>query len=823
MQRSAPFVASALLAVGYADAARAQSTEAASSEAPAKPAPKIEMPQLLEDAGVAYPPSALREGFYETVTVELLLELDAEGKVARASVPSAGRAEFDSSALVAAEQLRFTPAKRDGAPMAARIKYRYVFEAPPPLLTVKVADSDSAAPLEGLVLVVATADGATHRLEADASGVARADQLPRGAARVRAEAPGYEAQAVDLELSPGKESRVDFALASLAPPPEAGPSEPVQEIVIGGVRRSPAVTSLSRQEVRQLPGAFGDPFRAIESMPGVTPIASGLPFFYVRGAPPGNVGYFLDDIRVPYLYHIGFGPSVIHPGLVERVDLYAGGYPARYGRFAGGIVSAETTPPERVAHGEGNIRLFDAGALVESGFADGRGTALVGARYSYTAGLLTLLSSDVVLDYRDYQARATYELTPKDRLTLFGFGAYDLLGQIQQGATKTLVGTEFYRLQLRHDRLLDDGALTTSATVGFDQSRVMGQGNVTNTTVALKNAYQTNLSGGSLLRAGSDFTLEAFRVKEPVYMDPDDPEHDEFKERFPPRQDVAVGIWVDAVLDVDSGIEVVPGLRADLYRSGGATALALDPRISARFTITPRLRFIHAYGLAHQPPAFAIPVPGLTPSNLDDGLQSSFQTSSGVEYAFSEDTILKDTVAKANVFYNAFFDMTDAFGAGGGPDGRRRSNGSGVGLELQLHRDMTQHLGGFVSYTLSRSLRSVGRERFYSDFDRTHVLNVALGYDLGRNWRAGGRYVFYTGTPVYEADGPDFLRGMDNASRTPVFHRVDLRLEKRWNLGETAWLSFVAEGMNVTLSKETIEDEVIGPVSIPSVGVEGGF
>jgi hypothetical protein len=52
---------------------------------------------------------------------------------------------------------------------------------------------------------------------------------------------------------------------------------------------------------------------------------------------------------------------------------------------------------------------------------------------------------------------------------------------------------------------------------------------------------------------------------------------------------------------------------------------------------------------------------------------------------------------------------------------------------------------------------------------------------------------------------------------------VDVRLEKRWNLGDTAWLSFVAEGMNVTLSKETIEDEEIGPVSIPSLGVEGGF
>ena len=113
-----------------------------------------------------------------------------------------------------------------------------------------------------------------------------------------------------------------------------------------GERPEPSRTAtLTRDEVREIPGAFGDPFRAIEALPGVTPIVSGLPFFFVRGAPPGNVGYFLDGIRVPLLFHVGVGPSVIHPGLIDRVDLYPGGYPARFGRFAGGIVSGETLEP----------------------------------------------------------------------------------------------------------------------------------------------------------------------------------------------------------------------------------------------------------------------------------------------------------------------------------------------------------------------------------------------------------------------------------------------------------------------------------------------
>jgi TonB family protein len=61
------------------------------------------------------------------------------------------------------------------------------------------------------------------------------------------------------------------------PTPEVGPvfvpggasahaHEPVEEVTVRGLRPAPGTTSLGRAEVRQLPGAFGDPFRAIESL-----------------------------------------------------------------------------------------------------------------------------------------------------------------------------------------------------------------------------------------------------------------------------------------------------------------------------------------------------------------------------------------------------------------------------------------------------------------------------------------------------------------------------------------------------------------------------
>jgi len=101
-----------------------------------------------------------------------------------------------------------------------------------------------------------------------------------------------------------------------------------------------------------------------------------------------------------------------------------------------------------------------------------------------------------------------------------------------------------------------------------------------------------------------------------------------------------------------------------------------------------------------------------------------------------------------------------------------------------------------------------------------------VAYNLGRNWRAGTRLTFYTGLPK----APDPTD--PGATRLPPFFKLDLRLEKRWQLGPRAYLSFIAEWMNATLSKEAVsttctlqgcETRTIGPITIPSLGIEGGF
>jgi hypothetical protein len=151
-----------------------------------------------------------------------------------------------------------------------------------------------------------------------------------------------------------------------------------------------------------------------------------------------------------------------------------------------------------------------------------------------------------------------------------------------------------------------------------------------------------------------------------------------------------------------------------------------------------------------------------------------------------------------------------------------------------LKRNLGKRVGGWIAYTLSRSTRdaydvSIRRQTSrLSEFDRTHVWSAVVSIDLGRGWRTGGRYTGYSGIP-YSTISQILLPN----ARTPAFHRIDLRVEKRWLQQAGRSFAITAEMFNALLMKEAIgvtctglrppscEPEEIGPIAIPSLGFEG--
>ncbi|HEV8247584.1 MAG TPA: TonB family protein [Polyangiaceae bacterium] len=749
-------------------AAHAEPAEGAAQEPDSASAQQVIAPKALETPAAPYP-----EGASGEAAVVLELEIAEDGTVTRVTVRE-GDAPFADAARLAAERWRFEPATRGGIPVRVRVLSRVLFHDPGP--------------------------------RPDAAGAANASEA----------APDAPAMGDSDEHSPKPKPSTPVTTGS------GSDSQDVIDLtVVGKEREELGSIHIPKHEARLIPGAFADPFRVVEVLPGVAPILSGLPYFFVRGAPPGDVGYYLDGIRVPILFHVGAGPSVIAPALVDRVDLYPSAYPARFGRSVGGIMAGETQAPSNVARGEAQARVFDAAAMIEQPFAAGAGSVLLGGRYSYTQALLSLVAPDYELGYGDYQARLAYAVSTRDRLSLFAFGSFDQVRNRE--IDKTLFDVSFHRLDLRWDRSSASDSVRVAATLASDrvlnaQEDVADPGSrITSDGARLRIESDHLISPELRLRGGADFGADRIGVERESQND--------IAVAFPARTDFSAGAFADAVLRPARRVEIVPGVRVDVARSREQDQFFAEPRLATRLQLAYGVAWISAFGVAHQLPTNSVHVAGDDTNPFEASRQEAWQASEGVEFVLPESMLGRVTL------FHSWIDAEEA-------DASARN----YGLELFLRRNFTERLGGFLSYTLSRAERDYDWGTVAAPFDRRQVATVVLGYDLGKGFRAGTRAYFASGRPYFIAcPTPDCGPGDPTAfapylrsGRLPNFFRLDLRFEKRWHFASGAWIAGTFEWFNALLAEETtdrywdaarggIVDETRSPLTLPSIGVEAGY
>jgi TonB family protein len=716
------------------------------------------------DTTVAYP-----DGASGPADVLLEIVVGAGGHVEDAQIVS-GAPPFGDAALAASKGWSFEPARRDGQPVSARIRYKFHFEPP-------------------------------------------------------------KDEREEFEEPYQEPSRPAPAPPSGAPKP---PAEPI-EVTIRGQVEHPGSVTVTSAEARELPGTFGDPLRAIEAQPGVVPIVSGVPSFFIRGAPPANVGFFIDGVDVPLLYHGFLGPSVIHPALIDSVDFYRSAPPVEYGRFAGPIVEANLTALDHRFGAEGSVRAIDAGALLQVPFgpcAAGEtgecapGAARISGRYAY-AGLVLSLLSDAKLEYWDYQGQVTYRLGADDTLGVLAFGAFDYFRASGEPIANQGARVQFHRLDLRYDRRLAAGTtLRLAVTGGYDRTAGTDPlaSALTDRSVRGRVELSTVLGSSATLRAGFDGRADRYDLEtEPLSLTFPD-----YTVLFPARTEYVAGAYVALELRPERRITVVPGVRADFYSASGATALGVDPRISAAFELSPDVTVTDSLSLAHQQANFAAQVPAAEVADLGGGLESALLASSELKVKLPS-----NMSASAAVFHHVYYDALDPVGGARNFSIdrtvlQRRSTISAYGIELGFSRSLSRKLGAMISYTLSLSRETTGNLTAVSGFDRPHVLQVALSYDFGAGFRAGARSVLYSGVPELNLEGSPHLTA---ERRGPAYFRLDLRLEKRWRLGERGYWGAVAEVLNATSTREVIRldcgsicvERFAGPVVLPSLGIEAGY
>jgi hypothetical protein len=728
----------------------------------------------------------------------------ADARPADASPEAAPRA----SGADAAASDGWSAVGGDGAE-AAPAAGRTATPAAPPPATGAPPPAPATAPLRGTVFE----KGTRHRLagasvnvdaasagETDDEGVFSADLAP-GRHVLQIQLPGYEILQQAVDLGPRGAAPILRLLRRS--------DDRRYETVVSATPGQPPKITIGGDEVRTTPGSAGDPFRVIESLPGVAQVQWPLALYAIRGANPGNTGFFIDGIRVPALFHFLLGPSVIHPYLIDHLDFYPGGYPARYGGYVSGVVSAQITAPATdMAHASVDVRVYDVGGIVTSPWDGGRGTIAVAGRYSYTGAVASLFFSQVKFAYGDYQVRIEHPLAG-GRATLLAFGSYDTLNVQDLGDIAGDADLQFHRVDLQWERALGRGRLRLRSTFGTDWAR----SDLSDSPITVRSysgaprlEYTSRLTSWADVAAGVNAELQRFRtVIPPMAGQPT------FDDLARPRGAATVGAYLSLTF-AWRRLEIAPEFRLAQYYEQGVSRFGPEPRLNARLRLGAGISLKGTVGQFTQMPSLPVGVPGFDGFDLQTlGLQRSTQVSLGSEADLSDAWQLDLTG-----FYQQLMvtDLRSTFSTDlRQMDYLEMRQGRGYGVEVLLRRRETHRLHGWLAYTLSRSERVFDGVWGPSDWDQRHILNLLASYRLGRGYSVGGRFHYNTGRPYPVAVSGNV--GQIEQQRLPAFYQVDLRADKKMVFDRFTLTAYIELG-NATATRE-----VTGLTTIPASGGGG--
>ena len=598
----------------------------------ADPSPALVNPVLTSTPAIEYPTDA--PPIEQTVSVQVELTVSVTGTVAEAKVIASGGPAFDRATLSGVRRFAFRPATENGVPVPVVIAYTQRFEPPPKEQPPPVATIEGELVAKGIrgpvsfatVLVVTSTE--TQILVSDERGYFKATIAP-GATEVVIRKPGFRPFRAVERLEANQALRVRYLVA----PERLNPYDVL--ILADRDRTEISKTVLRGDELTTVPGTFGDPFRAIATLPGVVPIVSLLPFPVVRGSSPGNTGFLMDGVRVSHLFHLLAGPSVVHPNFIDEIEFFPGAFSADFGGYSGGIINAVSTEPsldERTRY-ETNFNLLESGLYIGNLDLGSDVRASLAGRYGYPGLLLSAIAEDISLTYFDYQAKL--EFGPrKNRWSVFAFGARDDLESDDD--TSTILS--FHRVDLRHVWLGDTIEAKNQVSVVYDETLLDSVG-VEGVSVIPRLRLAWKPEQEIILRFGLDGQFRRSTVEisdEPVGDDVDDDGLFDTAGDPTPGSFFGGGALVEALWRPTPRILIRPGVRADVANDEDATVFGVDPRLLWRYAFganpdEPTFALKGGVGIYQQPPRLPVPIPGVSEIALDQGLVRSIQTTVGFE------------------------------------------------------------------------------------------------------------------------------------------------------------------------------------------------
>ncbi len=588
----------------------------------------------------------------------------------------------------------------------------------------------------------------------------------------------------------------------------------------------PAANTLTSQEILSAPNWTKDIYRSIQVLPGVaTTDFRAKP--YIKGGNPNETAVFLDNMELYEPYHVyeNDAPiSLINSQIIKNAKLLTGGFSAKYTDRMSGIFNLDTINEKNEQMANFSLDVFFASFLLSNRINE-KFSHFLSVRRSFLDLLGVNLDKDGEFKwprYYDIWSKLNYRANHKHRFS-FNF----LFSNDEQGYDdpQALIRPEYFTSLRRNYygwinwHWLMNRNLYVTTTVGFQNLKKesdfefefsLSENNIdnrhTNLLSLTQNYYWTSFNRHSL-----EFGFELKKFFSDYF----------FSEiRTNPYKTTEENIVIDSIF-VDSKFsgQLLSGFLQDTWaisnrlkflmglRISGQNYtdnIQIAPRSSISYNIRDNLSFKLAYGWYYQPDNFQKLRSYEGQGRPNKTVSKSIHYLAELNYHF-----LKKTTIKWGVYYKDYkrlqedfdFDFFNRYDRENILDEPFNPiSGYSTGFETFIRHQYARSNLFSVAYTYSfnRIKNEAGRV-VPRDFDRTHTIAVNNIFNFKPNITLSALWRFHTGDPYTSSEirtiGDGTVGGNTiiyyefkekNSQRLPVYHSLDIRVEKNWQFKKTS-------------------------------------
>ncbi|MCP5183666.1 MAG: TonB-dependent receptor [Pseudomonadales bacterium] len=375
--------------------------------------------------------------------------------------------------------------------------------------------------------------------------------------------------------------------------------------------------SLQGAQIEKLPELGEDALRVVTQLPGMASQGvSARP--HIRGGMEDETLVIFNTMELIEPFHLRDFQSLfstLNPRVVKRIDVYTGGFPARYGDRMSGVL--DITPADDYPELGGEINLSVLTTALTGYGNDSRGHWVVAGRRGNLDWLTRTVNSDVGRpSYADVFAQRTVQLSPASDLDVGLLGYQDdiLLRDeetdpqtgLRTGEHATASSINVYGwIKANHawSDTLDSSAILSYARIRQKRGGTSSDGAADEANGALRDnrrmrilnlnvGFDQWLGDNTALQYGLQVTRQAGRFDYAAYAETGDlavllntPDIID-RELFATHKGINGSAYLSALFSIGERLHVEAGLRANYFSLTPRAKWRMAPRLNVQYSVS---------------------------------------------------------------------------------------------------------------------------------------------------------------------------------------------------------------------------------------------